>query len=503
MRGAPGPAAGGLRVLSLASEATPWCKTGGLADVAGALPAAVQAVDPKITVSTLLPLYPQVRASARRLGLRLLDTGLRPALRHRRGARIFTVRAPGPPVFFLELRGVFDRPTLYGGDHSAYVLRGYEDNVERFAALAEAAALCCDALCGGRADLVHLHDWQSAALPGLLRQQGRALPTLLTVHNLAYQGEFGPSEALGLPLGAALRGGPYQLRGAGNLLAGGLRLATQLSTVSPTYAREVCGPALGCGLDAILAERGVIGVRNGLDTAAWDPRVGAGLAAPFSAEDLGGKSACKRALLAELGLLREPGELLLGVVSRLVEQKGLDLLLELAPRLREIGARLVVLGEGDPELVAALRACAEAHRARFALRVAFDDGLARRIIAGSDALLVPSRFEPCGLTQLAAQRMGTVPIVNPTGGLADTVDDPGDAGLAAGRGSGLHLARADGPSLVAAVERAARWARDAPDDWRALQRRIMELPVGWAEPAAAYAGLYRGLAEGGAARSTP
>ena len=502
MSGAPGPALGGLRVLSLASEGTPWCKTGGLADVVGALPAAVAAADPGVTVSTLLPLYPQVRAAARRLGLRLIDTGLRPTLRHRRGARIFTVRAPGPPVFFLELRGVFDRPTLYGGDHSAYVLRGYEDNVERFATLAEAAVSAGDALCGGRVDLLHLHDWQAAAAPGVLADRGRALPTLLTVHNLAYQGVFGASEALGLPLSPAVRGGPYQLAGAGNLLAGGLRLATRVSTVSPTYAREVCAPAQGCGLDPILAARGVTGIVNGLDLAAWDPAAGAGLTAPFSADDLLGKSACKRALLAELGLLREPGELLIGVVARLVEQKGLDLLLGLAPALRSIGARLVVLGEGDPGLVDALRASAEAHRPRFALRLAFDEALARRIIAASDVLLVPSRFEPCGLTQLAAQRMGTVPVVNPTGGLADTVNDPGDAGLGRGEGSGLHMAAADGPSLVAAVERAARLMRGSPELWLSLQRRIMGLPVGWAEPAAAYAALYRAMVLGEAPRSS-
>ena len=500
MTGAAPPLGAALRVLSVASEGTPWCKTGGLADVVGALPAAVGGVDPQVVVSTLLPLYPQVRQAARALGLRLLDTGVRPRLRHRRGARVWSVRAPGPPVYFLEVRGLFDRPTLYGGDESAYVLRGYEDNVERFATLCEAAVSVGPALVGGPVDVFHGHDWQAGALPGLLADRGAPAPCLLTVHNLAYQGDFGVSEAMGLPLSRARVAGAYQHEGRGSLLAGGLRLATQISTVSPTYARQICGPDHGCGLDGLLAERGVIGVCNGLDTAAWSALDPVGLAAPYSIDDLTGKSSCKRALLAELGLLREPGELLLGVVARLAEQKGLDLLLSLAPALRDIGARLVVLGEGDPGLVAALRGAAEAHRLRFALRLGFDEALARRIVAGSDALLVPSRFEPCGLTQLAAQHLGTVPVVNPTGGLADTVSDPGDAGLRAGQGTGLWMGSPDAAGLIAAVRRAARLMRDEPDVWKALQRRCMRAPVGWATPAQAYVGLYRALA---ARRSSP
>ncbi|MFM2246222.1 MAG: hypothetical protein RL071_2296 [Pseudomonadota bacterium] len=480
-----------LRVLHVASEALPWCKTGGLADVVGALPAALQAAGGgAVRVGTLLPLYPQVRAAARALGLRLVDTGARPRLRHRRGAKVWTVRQPGPPVFFLELRGIFDRPTLYGPDQSAYAAQGYEDNVERFALLCEAAVEAGDQLMGGPVGLFHAHDWQAAALPGLLADRGRSTPSLLTVHNLAYTGSFGPTEALGLPLSAAMVQGPYQLEGRGSLLAGGLALATAISTVSPSYAAQIQGPAEGGALAPLLAARGVVGVANGLDQAAWDPARDPHLPQPFSDADLSGKGAARRAALAHFGVLDAPDELVLGVVARLVPQKGLDLLLDLLPVLPQLGARLLILGEGDPGLAAALRAGVEGSRRRAGLIVGFDEGLAHRIIAGADVLLVPSRFEPCGLTQLAAQANGTVPLVHPTGGLRDTVDDPGDEGLRAGRGSGLWMEAPTGGALVAAVGRAAALQRMEPAVWAALRLRIMGLPLGWEAPARAYLGLY-------------
>jgi starch synthase len=263
--------------------------------------------------------------------------------------------------------------------------------------------------------------------------------------------------------------------------------------VSPSYAAQIQGPAEGGPFAPLLAARGVVGVANGLDRAAWDPSRDPHLPQPFTAADLSGKGAARRAALAHFGVLDAPDELLLGVVARLVHQKGLDLLLDLLPVLHQVGARLLILGEGDAGLAAALRAGVEGSRRRAGLIVGFDEGLAHRIIAGADVLLVPSRFEPCGLTQLAAQATGTVPLVHPTGGLRDTVDDPGDEGLRAGRGSGLWMEAPTGAALVAAVQRAASLQRGEPAVWDALRRRIMGLPLGWEAPAQAYLTLYGAL----------
>ena len=492
MSGGPGAGAPLRRVLHVASEVAPWCKTGGLADVLGALPAATSAASGgQVVAGVVLPLYPQVRAAVRSMGLRLVDTGLRPRLRHRRGARVWTVRVPGAPVFFLELRGVFDRPTLYGPDQSAYAAQGYQDNVERFTLLCEAAVAIGDRLLGGPVDLFHAHDWQAAALPGLLADQGRATPCLLTIHNLAYLGEFGPTEQLGLPLSPATLAGPYALGGRGSLLAGGVALATAVSTVSPRYAAEIADPEAG-PLGPLLARRGVVGVANGLDLHVWDPARDPLLPAPFSPDDSAGKGAARRAALAAFGVLDEPDDLLIGVVARLVPQKGLDLLLHLLPALRQLNARLLVLGEGEPAVASALADAMAEHR-RAALRLGFDERLAHQIIAGSDVLLIPSRFEPCGLTQRAAQACGTLPIVNPTGGLRDTVEDPGDAGLLAGQGSGIWMDGPTGPALVAAVARAAALRTTHPQAWRSLQRALMRLPLGWEAPARAWLQVYAKL----------
>lgn len=479
-----------LRVLLAASEAWPLIKTGGLGDVVGALPIALR--EQNIDARLVLPGYPAVLAAL---------TGTRPVAQSALyGASITLLRgdlAAGMgrrlPVYAVATPA-FDRP---GDPYHAPGGADWPDNPARFALFCRtAAALALGHLAPDwRADVVHAHDWQTGLVPALLNLHPRRPGTVFTIHNLAYQGlvEADAADALGLP-NDWWRMDALEFFGQLSLIKGGLVFADRLTTVSPRYAQEIQTPAFGCGLDGLLRHRAgdLTGVLNGIDTRLWDPATDPALPHPYDADHLDGKAANKAALQQELGLAAEPGALLLGLVGRLVAQKGIDLLIDALPRLAP-DVQLAVLGSGDAAYGAALRAAAAAQPWRIAFRAGYDEALAHRIQAGSDAFLVPSRFEPCGLTQLYALRYGTVPVVRRVGGLADTVIDASPQNLASGRATGVAFEASSSTALLEAIDRTQVLYRTG-EPWRALQRSAMAQDHSWAQAAGQYAALYRELA---------
>ncbi len=373
----------------------------------------------------------------------------------------------------------------------------WPDNAQRFAALARVAAdVGRGAIASYRPDIVHAHDWQAGLAPAYLHYGDGPRPrTVMTVHNLAFQGQF-PKELLadlGLPPHAfAMDGVEYY--GSIGFLKGGLALADRITTVSPRYAMEIRTPEFGMGLDGLLRQRaGVLtGILNGIDTEEWDPAADPYLASPFEAKHLARRAANKLALRERLGLAADESAPLFGVVSRLAWQKGIDVLLACIPALVAQGGQLAVLGSGEPDLEAGLAAAAAAHPGRVAVVLGFDESLAHQVQAGADALLVPSRFEPCGLTQLCALRYGAIPVVSRVGGLADTVIDANEMALAADTGNGVQFSPVTPESLALAIERTAALWRDRAT-WARLQKHAMASDVSWRRPAAQYAALYRAL----------
>jgi starch synthase len=476
-----------LSVLSVASELYPLIKTGGLADVAGALPGALVAEG--ITTRSLLPGYPAVLrqlASAEAV----LDLGTM----FGGPARLLAAEAAGLSLF------VLDAPHLFGREGGPYAGPGgdWADNPQRFAALAQAAArLGRGALPGYRPEVVHAHDWQAGLVPAYLHYgEGPRPGTLMTVHNLAFQGQCPAAllAELGLPPEAySIDGVEYY--GAIGFLKAGLRLADRVTTVSPTYAAEIRTEAGGMGLAGLLRDRGpdLSGILNGIDTAVWDPARDSALAKPFSTRRLAAREANRTALRRECGLDDDPAAPVLGVVSRLSWQKGMDAVLEALPALLGLGLRLVALGTGEAAIEAGFARAAAANPGRIGLHLGYDEAMAHRIQGGCDALLVPSRFEPCGLTQLCALRYGALPVVARVGGLADTVIDANAMAQAVGVATGLQFASATRDSLEATLNRLALlWGDRA--GWQRIQRNAMACDVSWSRPAAQYAALYRAIA---------
>ncbi len=474
-----------LKVLSVASEVYPLIKTGGLADVTGALPAALAAEG--VDIRTLVPGYPAV---IEKLG------ESEPV--HQFGAffggpaRLLAGHAGGLEVL------VLDAPHLYARPGNPYVDRSgrdWPDNAQRFAALARAAAdVGTGLLKGYRPDVVHAHDWQTGLVPAYLRYGWRRRPaTVMTVHNLAFQGHFPATllRALLLPPEALTIDGVEYFGGIGFLKAG-LQLADRITTVSPTYAAEIRTPEDGMGLDGLLRVRGdvVSGILNGIDTTVWDPATDPHLAAPFTAARLGGRQENKRLLKERFGITTPEKSMLFGVISRLSEQKGLDLLLAALPRLLALGADLVLIGSGDALMEQAFRTAALASPGRVGVFIGYDEATAHLVQGGADAILVPSRFEPCGLTQLCALRYGAVPVVARVGGLNDTIVDANEMALSAGVASGFQFAPVTRDALELALVRAAGVWRE-PKTWRRLQTNGMAMDVGWDRAAAQYARLYR------------
>ena len=482
-----------LRVLFIASEVAPFAKTGGLAQVASALPRAVAALGHDVRV--LMPKYRGVEAQSPDLRVVIPQVRVPLGDRTAEGA-LWEGRNPaGLPIYFLAHDHYYDRDGLYGTNDG-----DYWDNCERFiffcrGALEALGALGRDPASAWRPQLIHANDWQTGLVPVYLRTLYRDHPglgrlaTLFTIHNLAYQGVFWhydmPMTGLGWDL---FTPAGIEFYGKINFLKGGLVFADLLTTVSRTYAHEIRTAAFGDGLEGVLEERSqdLHGVVNGIDDEVWNPETDAAIATRYSAADLEGKAVCREALRRELGLDNGPG-LVIGMVTRLADQKGLDLVLEALPEMLAAGSAFVLLGSGAPHLEEAFTQAAAEHPGRVAVRIGFSDDLARRIYGGADCFLMPSRYEPCGLGQLIALRYGTPPIVRRTGGLADTVR-PFDATLRTGTGFPF-----DGFSveeLLDAVRRAVAVHRDQ-DLWRALVRNAMAEDFSWDASAREYVMLYR------------
>jgi starch synthase len=472
-----------MKILFVASEGVPYSKTGGLADVIDGLPRALYQLGHEVMV--LLPRY---RGNTTRSTLVSsvtisLDHELRfPAIRE--GAPVGGVRH-----LFVDDPEFFDRPQLYGDANG-----DYPDNAERFAEFSRAAIECSKRV--WLPDVIHCHDWQTALVPVLLRTQYakdpavRSLPVVLTIHNLAYQGVF-PATVLrriGLP-DSLLTIDALEFYGRVNFLKGGLIFADYLATVSRRYAKEIQTAEYGVGLEGVIRSRvdRLVGILNGVDYGAWSPEADTLIAQNYSVHNLTGKAACKKDLLASLRLPAENlNRPLIGIVSRFVDQKGFDLLAEIAPELMKEDLGIVVLGSGAPEYEALFRGLAEKYPARVGVKIGYDNKLAHKIEAGADMFLMPSRFEPCGLNQIYSLRYGTVPIVRATGGLDDTVQR---FVLRTQQGTGFKFESYDGGALLACIRSALGVFRDE-QAWRTLQRNGMSKDYSWKASASAYVTLY-------------
>lgn len=475
-----------MNILSVASEIYPIVKTGGLADVTGALPGALAAHG--MTVRTLVPGYRTVMAA-----LAAAPTVVRAYPDFYGGpASILASRAAGLDLFVLDAPHLFDRPgSPYGNGTD------FDDNWRRFAALGKAGAEIAEH--GGDGflpDLVHAHDWQAAMTIAYMRYaNARSVPTVMTVHNLAFQGQFPASifPLLGLPEAAMSVDGVEYYGGVGYLKAG-LQAASAVTTVSPTYAQEIRTPEFGMGLDGLLNARmgDLHGIVNGIDTDVWDPQTDALLPATYAARTLQKRQRNRLAVEERFELDRDAAPIFT-VISRLTWQKGMDLLAEVLDRIVAEGAKLAVLGSGDHALEGALLAGAARHRGRVGVVIGYSEPLSHLMQAGCDAILVPSRFEPCGLTQLYGLRYGCVPIVARTGGLADTIVDANEAALSAGVATGFQFAPLTADAFLQAIRRAMRCHRE-PLVWANIQRQGMKADVSWDRSAARYAQLYDTLA---------
>ncbi|MDH3288881.1 MAG: glycogen synthase GlgA [Betaproteobacteria bacterium] len=475
-----------MKVLFVTPEYTSWIKTGGLGDVSAALPTALRELG--IDARVVIPGYREVLAA---IGTRPVAASLAPWSGFP-GARLLVARTPhGTPAWVLDCPQFYDRDAGPYGDSDG---RDFADNALRFGLLALAAARIGDGLIAEwKPEVVHGNDWQAALAPAYLRLVfASRVPCVQTVHNLAFQGLFPPDTAttLGLPHeGYAAEG--FEFYGRLSFLKAGLRWADAITTVSPTYAREIQREPLGFGLQDLLASRRdtLYGITNGIDVEEWDPARDRRIASTYSAATLESKAKNKRALQRRLGLDPRGDVVLLGVVSRLTAQKGIDLVLEAVPRLLELPVQLAVLGTGERDFEQALAALARAHPDRIAARIGFDETLAHLIEAGTDIFLMPSRFEPCGLNQMYSQRYGTPPVVRRTGGLADTVVDCTPDALARGDATGFVFDAEDAGALVAAVERGLA-AFGGRGRWRRLQENGMRRDFSWAAAARRYAEVY-------------
>lgn len=480
-----------MKVLFATSEAHPLAKTGGLADVSGALPAALREIGADARV--LMPGYPAALRKAGKLfevfRVKLPEHGETALLQG-------TFPDSGVPVYFIDHSGYYARDGLYQ-DKSGH---DWPDNAIRFGLLSQFAAW----LAGPktpldfRPDVLHCNDWQTGLAPAYLHfESAQPAPTVFTVHNLSYQGIFPPEEMkrLGLPQESfAIDGMEYY--GKLSFLKAGLFYATHITTVSPTYAGEIQTEAFGMGMQGLLAARSkdLTGILNGIDMREWNPASDPHLHAPYSAGNLAGKAANKLSLQSELGLQADPGAPLLGMVSRLTQQKGSDVVIEAVPQLLKLGAQFAVLGGGEARLENAWRKLADAHPGRIAVTIGYNETLAHRIEAGADIFLMPSRFEPCGLNQMYSQRYGTPPVVHKVGGLADTVTHASLENLADGKATGFVLDRLDRHTLAETLRRAMILYRHKLA-WQKLMKSGMTRDFGWTKSAQQYLDVYKNICQ--------
>ena len=474
-----------MRVLSVGSEVYPLVKTGGLADVIGALPSALKTEG--IDMRTLVPGYPDVMKAleaASEIFHRFQFFGA--------PARLLAGSAAGLDLFVLDAPHLFARP---GNPYCAPDGGDWPDNALRFAALARIAAdIGLGAIPAFVPHVVHAHDWQAGLTHAFMQYDGRPRPgAVTTIHNIAFQGLFPRTmlDDVGLPAESFTIDG-VEFYGDIGFLKAGLQYADRITTVSPTYAVEIQRPETGMGLDGLLRVRSNIlsGILNGIDIAVWNPATDPRIAATYRATTLATRAANKDALQRHVGLRTSPDAFLLGVVSRLSSQKGLDLLLANLPIIVSAGLQVVLLGSGDADLQHQFQAAAQPHPDQVRVVIGYDEDLAHLIQAGADALLVPSRFEPCGLTQLCALRYGAIPVVSRVGGLADTVIDANEMAIAAGVATGVQFGPVTGEALAIAIRRAATLFGNKPV-WTNMQRRGMATDVSWRNPARRYADLYR------------
>ena len=480
-----------MRALFVSSEVYPLVKTGGLADVSGALPPALATLG--VDCQILMPGYPEAldKAEGKSDAVGLGDpfgAG---------EARLVEARLPGSglPLWLIDCPALYRRP---GGPYQDDSGQDWPDNPVRFALLGWTAARMAQANspAGWRAELVHAHDWQAGLAPAYLRDWGEdRVATIMTIHNLAYQGLF-PSAvlpALRLPWSMYTPEG-LEFWNHVSFLKAGLVYADRLTTVSPTYAREIQTAAAGCGLEGLLAwrSRDLVGILNGTDFQVWDPVADPWIEKPFPPGDLAGKIINKRALQRLAGLDPRPDAPLFAVISRLNEHKGMDLVLGVLPALLAQGGQFVLLGTGDRVIEDNFRAAARAHPGAIAVTIGYHEPMAHQIQAGADVLLMPSRTEPCGLTQLYAYRYGTLPLVHRTGGLADTVIDATYDSLLGGTATGFVFDEPTPPALQWCVERAIALYRQ-PDQWRRMRLAAAAQDFGWHRSARRYRDLYQEL----------
>ena len=476
-----------LNILFISPEVEPFSKTGGLADVAGALPKALRALGHDVRVLT--PKYRGVEGKAARLKVAVPSLHVPIGDRRVEGALQESVMAGSIPVYFLEQDHYYDRDALYTTPQG-----DYEDNCERFIFFCRGAVEAVRAL-GWRPDVIHANDWQSGLVPVYLRTLYRDDPfwapcaTLFTIHNLAYQGTFWhydmPMTGLGWDL---FTPAGIEFYGKINFPKGGLVFSDLLNTVSRTYAKEIQTEEFGCGLDGVLRERSeaLWGVVNGIDFEIWNPATDPEIPKRYSADDFDGKAECKAWLKEQMGL--DPGQApLVGMVTRIAEQKGLDLVLSALPGILAEGAQLVLLGSGEPPMEEAWSEAAKRYAGQVAVRIGYEGSLARSIYAGADVFLMPSRYEPCGLGQLLSLRYGAVPVVRWTGGLADTVVEFDKTKRS---GNGFGFSALDPEALLAALRRALAVYRDQPL-WRQLMKRGMAEDFSWEQSAREYVTLYK------------
>ena len=472
-----------MKILFAASEAVPFAKTGGLADVLEGLPRALAAMGHDVAV--VLPLYRGI--GVRRTVIPSLTIPIGPRMHFpaiREGDPLHGVRH-----FFVDAGEFFDRPAIYGEFGGAY-----GDNPERFTLLSRAVIEVAKQV--WPPDVIHCHDWHTALVPVLLRgvygydPAFTHVPVVLTVHNMAYQGRYGHDILwrTGLP-GHLFHPGALEFWGDVNFLKGGLLFSDYLTAVSRKYAEEIQTPEFGYGLDPVVRSRAsrLVGILNGADYSTWNPENDRWIAANYSAADLSNKAVCKQDLLREMRLPPENnGRMLIGIVSRFVEQKGFDLIAHVAREFMDENVALVALGSGDSRYESFFRMLADARSDRVAVRIGFDNVLAHKIEAGADLFLMPSRYEPCGLSQMYSMRYGTIPLVRATGGLDDTVEpfEP-----STGQGTGFKFWDATGPALLDTVRWALHcfWDRNS---WEKLMRTAMAQNFSWDLAAAKYVQVY-------------
>lgn len=470
-----------MNVLMVASEATPFAKTGGLADVIGGLPAALAARGENVAV--VIPDYREnVYPIPPAVAYRNLSIPIGPGF----VADLYQATERGVTFYFVHCPALFDRDGIYasgGVDHP--------DNHIRFAVLSMAGLAVARYLF--TPNIIHSHDWQAALAPVYLHEHFQSDPTfngiktLFTIHNLGYQGIFAPQALSEIGLSPRLFN-PEQLEFFGklNLLKGGIAFGDAVSTVSKGYAEEIQTPEYGFGLDGFLRRRAPIyGIVNGVDYAEWSPEHDPYIARKYSVDNLSGKRDCKKALLAEFGFSADLDRPVIGIVSRLASQKGFDLIAPIASELMELNMSLVVLGSGEAEYEAMFRSLAVAHPDKVGLRQGFDNPLGHRIEAGADMFLMPSRYEPCGLSQIYSLRYGTVPVVRATGGLDDTIEED----------TGFKFRDYSGSALIAAIREAIK-VYGRKDDWRAMMQRGMRKDFSWGAAAGEYVALYHRLLAG-------